>query len=189
MPEKQMPKIGQTVQYFLPGSRGKQTPPLAAMITTVWEGGDMVNLAIFMPDGKPMPNPPTAIHLVQDGSHATMDGNYCIYAEGDMQGRIPQPNEPLVAGSPGPAMAGPPSHPESREEIMARTSHSTGARPVVPPSGTPPVGPPGQPAGLPGQAQPGQGQPQQQAGSEPPPGQDAASKTAPNLGEKAPKKP
>lgn len=69
------PTVGRIVWYHPP----KPTPydqPMAAIVTHVWSD-TCVNLAIFCSNGRPMPEPPTSILLVQDDNPVPTGGNYC----------------------------------------------------------------------------------------------------------------
>lgn len=75
------PTVGRIVWYYPPIDGLKRQGPLAAIVTDVWSD-NCVNLAVFQANGFPMAEPPTSVHLVQEGEEAPHPGEYCTWHEG-----------------------------------------------------------------------------------------------------------
>jgi len=73
------PTVGRVVWYYPDGSNAN-TPPLAAIIATVWSDR-CVNLMVIEQNGVPMSHPPTSVTLVQDGEliPKRTDGTFSRY--------------------------------------------------------------------------------------------------------------
>mgnify|MGYP003494857881 CR=1 FL=1 len=71
------PTVGRVV-WFYPKGHPSYAQPLAAIVAHVWSD-TCVNLAIFDANGRPMPEPPTSVLLVQPGSEAPSGGLYCSW--------------------------------------------------------------------------------------------------------------
>jgi hypothetical protein len=69
------PTIGRVVWFYPTGHKAGEQP-LAAIVAHVWSD-TCVNLAVFDANGRPMPNPPTSVLLLQEGNERPTGGNFC----------------------------------------------------------------------------------------------------------------
>ncbi len=72
------PTIGRILWYYPPGPFNATQQPYAAMVAHVWSD-TCVNLAIWDANGKPHPQPPTRLLLVQEDGEVPVDGSYCTW--------------------------------------------------------------------------------------------------------------
>jgi len=72
------PTVGRVVWFWQGRPAYPEQQPQAAMIARVWSD-TCVNLAIFDPNGNPVPNPPTSIRLLQEGEELPETGHYATW--------------------------------------------------------------------------------------------------------------
>lgn len=66
------PTVGRIVYFYAK----LDIDPMPAIITAVW-GDDCINAVIFDYNGRPLPNPPTSITLVQPGEEKPDNSPFC----------------------------------------------------------------------------------------------------------------
>ncbi len=75
-----VPTVGRVVNFFSSTNRkidaGDRSQPLVALIAHVWSDR-CVNLAVFDMHGRPVPEPPRAVRLVQPGDNRPVDEDFC----------------------------------------------------------------------------------------------------------------